>query len=65
MQNKCGLQLDQVVLLGRTFEEYRRYFLLEPQKLIGKRVLDVRFPEAYWPNKSACAPVGAFKPSLR
>jgi SAM-dependent methyltransferase len=28
-------------LLGRTFEEYRRYFLLEPDDLIGKRVLDV------------------------
>jgi len=36
-----GLQLDRVVLLGRTFEEYRRYFLLEPEKLIGKTVLDV------------------------
>lgn len=36
-----GLQLDRVVLLGRTFEEYRRYFLLEPEELRGKRVLDV------------------------
>jgi SAM-dependent methyltransferase len=36
-----GLQLDRVVLLGRTFEEYRRYFLLEPEELIGKTVLDV------------------------
>jgi hypothetical protein len=41
MQSKRGLQLDRVVLLGRTFEEYRRYFLLEPGDLIGKRVLDV------------------------
>jgi hypothetical protein len=41
MQGKRGLQLDRVVLLGRTFEEYRRYFLLEPEKLVGKRVLDV------------------------
>src|SRR5437773_2991333 len=41
MQSKHGLQLDRVVLLGRTFEEYRRYFLLEPNDLIGKRVLDV------------------------
>ena len=40
-QTKRGLQLDRVVLLGRTFEEYRRYFLLEPDRLIGKRVLDV------------------------
>jgi hypothetical protein len=38
---KRGLQLDRVVLLGRTFEEYRRYFLLEPQQLIGRTVLDV------------------------
>jgi hypothetical protein len=41
MQSKRGLQLDRVVLLGRTFEEYRRYFLLEPDDLVGKRVLDV------------------------
>jgi hypothetical protein len=41
MQTKRGLQLDRVVLLGRTFEEYRRYFLLEPDKLAGKTVLDV------------------------
>jgi hypothetical protein len=40
-QTKRGLQLDRVVLLGRTFEEYRRYFLLDPDQLIGKRVLDV------------------------
>src|SRR6266516_4042466 len=41
IQTRHGLQLDRVVLLGRTFEEYRRYFLLEPNDLIGKRVLDV------------------------
>jgi hypothetical protein len=41
MRNKRGLQLERVVLLGRTFEEYRRYFLLEPRELIRKRVLDV------------------------
>ena len=41
MQSRRGLQLDRVVLLGRTFEEYRRYFLLEPAALVGKRVLDV------------------------
>jgi hypothetical protein len=41
MRTKRGLQLDRVVLLGRTFEEYRRYFLLEPDKLAGKTVLDV------------------------
>jgi hypothetical protein len=41
MRTKRGLHLDRVVLLGRTLEEYRRYFLLEPHELIGKRVLDV------------------------
>ena len=41
MQGKRGLQLDRVVLLGRTFEEYRRYFLLQPDDLIGRKVLDV------------------------
>ena len=41
IHSKRGLQLDRVVLLGRTFEEYRRYFLLQPGDLSGKRVLDV------------------------
>jgi len=41
MQSRRGLQLDRVVLLGRTFEEYRRYLLLEPDDLVAKRVLDV------------------------
>jgi len=41
VQTKRGLQLDRIVLLGRTFEEYRRYFLFEPVDLVGKRVLDV------------------------
>jgi len=38
--DKRGLRLDRVVLLGRTFDEYRRYFLLEPEELAGKTVLD-------------------------
>ena len=41
MQSRRGLRLDRVVLLGRTLEEYRLYFLLEADDLIGKRVLDV------------------------
>jgi hypothetical protein len=41
MQDKLGLQLDRVVLLGRTFEEYRRYFLVEPDDLTASKVLDV------------------------
>src|SRR5688572_20596428 len=41
MSSRRGLQLDKVVLLGRTFAEYCGYFLLEPEKLKGQRVLDV------------------------
>jgi len=41
-QETRGLQLDRVVcLLGRTFESIDGNFLLEPEKLIGKTVLDV------------------------
>jgi hypothetical protein len=39
--DKRGLRLDRVVLLGRTVDEYRRYFLLEPEELVGKTVADV------------------------
>jgi hypothetical protein len=38
---KQGLVLDKVVLLGRTFEEYARYFALDPAGLRGQAVLDV------------------------
>ena len=38
---KQGLVLDNVVLLGRTFEEYIRFFALEPAALRGQAVLDV------------------------
>src|SRR5207302_5252071 len=38
---KQGLVLDQVVLLGRTLEEYRRCFALDVEKLRGKAILDV------------------------
>jgi hypothetical protein len=41
MSSRRGLQLDKVVLLGRTFGEYRDYFLLEPDALKGSCVLDV------------------------
>jgi hypothetical protein len=44
MSGQCGsrgLRLDKVVLLGRTFDEYRQYFLLDEESLRGKRVLDV------------------------
>ena len=41
IDTKHGLRLDRVVLLGRTFKEYRRYFLLELKELIGRDVLDV------------------------
>jgi SAM-dependent methyltransferase len=38
---KKGMVLDKVVLLGRTLEEYRRYFALDVEGLRGKAVLDV------------------------
>jgi hypothetical protein len=38
---KQGLVLDKVVLLGRTLEEYRRYFALDLDALRGRAVLDV------------------------
>src|SRR5262245_55895320 len=38
---KKGLDLDRVVLLGRTFEEYVHCFALEPRELRGRRILDV------------------------
>lgn len=39
--NRQGLVLDKVVLLGRTFEEYARYFGLDASLLRRQRVLDV------------------------
>jgi hypothetical protein len=41
MPQKKGLDLNRVVLLGRTFEEYVRIFELNPQGARGKNVLDV------------------------
>lgn len=38
---KQGLDLDRVVLLGRTFEEYVRFFALNLDDLRGKAILDV------------------------
>jgi hypothetical protein len=39
--NKQGLVLDKVVLLGRTLDEYVRFFALDPIALRGQTVLDV------------------------
>lgn len=39
--NRQGLALDKVVLLGRTFEEYARFFALDMLSLQGRQVLDV------------------------
>ncbi len=39
--SRQGLVLDKVVLLGRTFEEYARYFGLDTSALHNQRVLDV------------------------
>lgn len=41
MAEKVGMQLDRVVLLGRTFEEYIQYFALNPAEWMGRSVLDV------------------------
>lgn len=38
---KPGLELSKVVLLGRTFEEYLRYFGLNEAELRGKKILDI------------------------
>ena len=38
---KQGLQLDRVVLLGRTFDEYRRYFAFDEEWLRERAVLDI------------------------
>lgn len=38
---KQGLVLDRVVLLGRTLDEYRRYFALDLAAWRGRAVLDV------------------------
>jgi SAM-dependent methyltransferase len=38
---KRGLVLDKVVLLGRTLDEYRRYFALDLEGWRGKSILDV------------------------
>lgn len=38
---KQGLVLDKVVLLGRTLDEYVRYFALDLNEWRGRRILDV------------------------
>lgn len=38
---KQGLVLDRVVLLGRTWDEYCRFFALDPAALRGQAILDV------------------------
>jgi|SRR5687768_11908291 len=41
MALKLGLNLDRVVLLGRTLEEYQRFFGLDLDAWRGKAILDV------------------------
>lgn len=38
---KQGMILDRIVLLGRTLDEYRRYFALDLEALRGREILDV------------------------
>src|SRR5947209_4165347 len=40
-QKKRGLQLDKVALLGRTLEEYEKFFALDLPAWKGKTILDV------------------------
>jgi hypothetical protein len=51
---KQGLVLDKVVLLGRTLDEYARYFALDLDALRGERILDVASGVS-----SFCAEAGA------
>ncbi len=39
--SRQGLNLEKVVLLGRTLDEYTRFFALDLHSLRGRRVLDV------------------------
>ncbi len=67
---KQGLVLDRVVLLGRTLDEYRRYFALDLAAWQGKAVLDVASgvssfcPEANAAglNVTACDPIYELSP---
>ena len=34
------MDLDRIVFIGRTFDEYMRIFALEPEELLGRRILD-------------------------
>lgn len=52
---KQGLQLDRVVLLGRTYDEYVRYFALDMDQWRGKKILDVASGVS-----SFCAEASAF-----
>ncbi|HXJ74720.1 MAG TPA: hypothetical protein VNM37_17835 [Candidatus Dormibacteraeota bacterium] len=69
--DKQGLVLDRVMLLGRTFEEYLRYFAIEPADWRGKAILDVasgvgsfcaEANERGW-NVRACDPIYELAPA--
>src|SRR6185295_10376870 len=51
---KQGLVLDKVVLLGRTLDEYRRYFALDLESLRGKAVLDVASGVSSFTAEATC-----------
>lgn len=40
VEQKTKLELDRIVFIGRTFEEYLGMFLLSVEELKGKRILD-------------------------
>jgi len=41
LPTSAGLQLPSVAFFGRTFDEYARFFSLDPSALAGSRILDV------------------------
>lgn len=69
---KKPLHLESVVLLGRTFDEYRRFFGLDLEQLRGKRVLDVASgvssftaeANAMGIQTTACDPIYALDPDI-
>lgn len=61
---KQGMVLDKVVLLGRTLEEYRRYFALPLEEWRGRKILDVASGVSSFRAEAAAAglEVTAFDP---
>lgn len=69
---KRGLVLERVVLLGRTLEEYRRYFALDLDHWRGRAVLDVASGVSSFTSEAnaaglrvtACDPIYSLTPGV-